>query len=87
LPGIQEFGGEEVLYGFPATDEAGGGVVDEDFGGAWAGVVVGGLRHAVGSGVEEDYEVSWFDGGEGTVAGEEVSGFADWAYYVYDDLG
>ena len=70
------------MHGFAATDEAGGGAVDEDFGGAGAGVVVGGLGHAVGSGVEEDYEVVWFDDGESAVAGEEVSGFADRADYI-----
>jgi hypothetical protein len=33
---------------------------------------VGGLGHALGSGVEEEDEVSGFDGPEGAVAGEEV---------------
>ncbi len=79
----EEFGGEEVADGFAATDEFGFGAVDEDFGGAGAGVVVGGEGHAVGSGVEEEDEVAGFDGGEGAVAGEEVSGLADWA----DDVG
>jgi len=53
---------------------------------AGAGVVVGGLGHAVGSGVEEDYEVVGFDGGESGVAGEEVSGLADGADDIYDVL-
>src|SRR5207302_8128108 len=47
----------------------------------------GGLGHAVGSGVEEDDEVVGFYGGEGAVAGEEVSGFADGTYYVDDERG
>ena len=59
--------------------------MDQDFDGTGAGVVVGGLGHAVGSGVEEDDEVVGLDGGKGSVSGEEVSGFADWAYYVDDD--
>ncbi len=70
---LEEFGGEEVAHGFAAADEFCGGVVDEDFGGAGAGVVVGGLRHAVGSGVEEEDEVVGFYGWEGAVAGEEVA--------------
>ena len=74
---LEDFGGEEVVVGFAAADEAGGGAVDEDFGGAGAGVVVRGEAHAVGSGVEDGDEVAGFDGGEGAVAGEEVAGFAD----------
>jgi hypothetical protein len=69
----QEFRGEEVAHGFAAADELGAGAGDQDFGGAGAGVVVGGLGHAVGSGVEEEDEVVWFYGWEGAVAGEEVA--------------
>ena len=65
----------------------GGRAVDQDFGGTGAGVVVRGLAHAVGSGVEEDDEVAGFDGGEGAVAGEEVAGLADGADDVDLQLG
>ena len=58
------------------------GTIDEDFGWAGAGVVVGGKAHTVGSGVEEDDEVAGFDRGDDSVAGEKVTGFADWAYDV-----
>ena len=75
------------MHGFSAADEFGGGAFDEDFGGAGAGVVVGGLGHAVGSGVEEEDEVSGFDRREDAVAGEEVSGLADGAYYIDDEGG
>ena len=75
------------MYGFAAADEFRGGAFDEDFGGTGAGVVVGGLGHAVGSSVQEDDKVVRFESGECAVAGEEVSGFADWAYYVDDDFG
>jgi hypothetical protein len=78
----EQFGGQEVAHGFAAPDEVSDGAVYEDFGGAGAGVVVGGLAHAVGAGVEEEDEVSGFDWWEWAVAGEEVSGLADWAYYV-----
>ncbi len=40
------------------------------------------LGHAVGSGVEENDKVAGLDGRKGSVAGEEVAGFADWADYV-----
>ncbi len=42
------------------------------------------MGHAVGSGIEEDDEVSRFDCGERSVAGEEVSGLADGAYNIDD---
>ena len=70
------------MHCFTAADDASRGAVDEDFGWARAGVVVGGLGHAVGSGIEENDEVVGFDCRESAVAGKEVSGFADGAYYV-----
>ena len=79
--------GVEILDGLSAADQLCGAEVDEDFGGAGTGVVVRGLGHAVGSGIEEDDEVVGFDCGESAVAGEEVSGFADGAYYVNDERG
>ena len=78
----QKFGGEEVADGFAAADEVCGGAVDEDFGWAGSSVVVGGLGHAVGSCVEEEYEIVGFDCREGSVPGEEVAGLADRTYYV-----
>jgi hypothetical protein len=92
-------GSEEVVDCFATAHQLCGFAVDEDFGGAGAGVVVGGLRHAIGSGVQEDNEISRFDRREGAVSGEEVVGLADWAYvdfnlggglpcwlYYWDDL-
>jgi len=79
---LKQFGGEEVAHGFASADESGVISVYKDFGGAGAGVVVGGLRHAVGSGVEEQDQVVWFDGREDAVAGEEVARFADGTYDV-----
>ena len=73
----EQLGGEKVAHGFAAADEFGFGVVDEDFGGTGAGVVVGGQGHAVGSGVEQRDEVAGYDGGERAVAREEVSRLAD----------
>ena len=84
-PTDSNLGAEQVAHGLTATDQFGRLTFDEDFGWAWTRVVVGGLGHAVGSGVEEDDEVVGLDGGKGSVSGEEVSGFADWAYYVDDD--
>jgi hypothetical protein len=82
----EEFRGEEVAEGFAAADQLCGLTADEDFGGAGAGVVVRGLGHAVGSGIEQDDEIVGLDWREGAVAGEEVSGLADGAHYIYDVL-
>lgn len=82
---LEKFGGELVAHGFAAPNEFGFGAFDEDFGGAGAGVVVGGEAHAVGSSVEESYEVTGFDCSDSAVAGEEVAGFADGAYDVGGD--
>src|SRR6516165_9413885 len=65
---LEEFGGQEVAHGFAASGEGDFCAFDENFCGAGAGVVVGGETHAVGSGVEESYEVSGFDLGDGAVA-------------------
>lgn len=80
---LQDFGGEEIAHGLAAAGEGDCGAFDEDFGWARAGVVVRGLGHSVGSGVEEDDEVAGLDVGDGSVAGEKVTGFADGA----DDVG
>ncbi len=73
------FVGDEVLVGFPFSDDGVGVVVDEDFGGSGAGVVVGGHRHAVGSGGEDSEEFAAFGDGEVAVFGEVVAGLADGA--------
>lgn len=84
---LQNLRGKEVSHRLSATDEGGLVAFDEDLGGAGAGVVVGGLGHAVGSGVEQGDEVAGLDLGDGAVTGEEVSGLADGADDVGRDLG
>ena len=49
-----------------------------------AGVVVRAFRHAVGAGVEDGKQVSWLDGREFAVTGEEVARLADRADDIDD---
>ena len=56
--------------------------VDEDLGGAGAGVVVGGHDHAVGPGREGGQQVAAVEPGQGTVLGQEVAALADRADHV-----
>src|SRR5580692_1956444 len=78
----KKFRGEEVSHGFAAADEARGETVDENFSGARTRGVVGGLAHAVGSGVKEENQFAEFDGRKDAVACEKISRLADGANYV-----
>src|SRR5271155_3858582 len=85
LPGhvrLWNFLGEEIAHSFAAANKSGVRTLYEDFCGTGARVVVGGLGHAVSSGVEENDEIVRLDGRKHAVAGEEVSGLADRADYV-----
>ena len=75
----ENFLGEEIVEGFAAADEVSLPSVDEELGGAGAGVVVRGLAHAVGAGVEQEEEVAGSEGRKGAIVGEEVAGLADGA--------
>ena len=59
----EDLGLEEVFEGLAAADESGFAALDEDLGGAGAGVVVGAEGHAVGAGVEDEDEVARLHGG------------------------
>ena len=52
------FRGKQIGNGFSAADEAGLSAFDQHLGGARPGVVVGTLRHPLGTGIEQSQQVA-----------------------------
>ena len=62
---------------FAAADDAKLMFCYQDFGGARARIVVGGLHEAVGAGAPERQDLAWFGHVYGPIVEKAITGFAD----------
>ena len=71
--------GNQIFIGFAFSNYLKFVAIDEDFGCSAAGIIVAGHSETISACGEDAEQIAAFDGGQCSVFGEEIGGFANWA--------